>query len=545
MRILTFYSSGSALPYVLSDCTAALRELGHEVFVFDNTNVTILDWDSPPSRTSEHIVDTAGFDPDLIFTINDIGLLPSLYNTLKIPYAAWYFDPLTHIVGTFEQSLLRKQFDPNLAFIFTIEKESFHLLHERGFKNIEYLPLGANTSLFHPLDASEEFEDAFDAPVSFLGNSGISGDPSGRREKILALSEFPVRLYGDDGWKEILKGKLSHYGHIGERGLQNTIFNRSGINLNLIAYPEADYLPLRTLEIPASGGFLLTEYRPCLEDVFEPGKEVEVFRSNEELNQKVQYYLEHEDERKTIAEAGLRRVLQQHTMKHRMQTIIDRVFGERGPDAWRTQRGDSRELRSSSLWTTALGMMVRGKWENVVRILKTLCSLDPDSSEAVCLLIALLDWRGESQQVERLSKEHVEHLAPEHREEAPKMLSEAYRTLGERQVLNKLHEDAELTFQKAVDLDPDQPVARNNLASMLLMRGNSGAARHHLLKALELKEDYHVTHYNLLLLYARLNQKEEAWAAASRFLQLAPPGEKGMREKVLDIMKQLGGKPSW
>ena len=43
--------------------------------------------------------------------------------------------------------------------------------------------------------------------------------------------------------------------------------------------------------------------------LFEEDKEAVYFSSNEELLEKCRYYLEHEDERKAIAEAGWKRCL--------------------------------------------------------------------------------------------------------------------------------------------------------------------------------------------------------------------------------------------
>ncbi len=57
---------------------------------------------------------------------------------------------------------------------------------------------------------------------------------------------------------------------------------------------------------------------------FEEGKEVVYFASDEELLDKVRYYLAHDNERQGIAQAGYTRVTSgKHTYRDRVQQIIE------------------------------------------------------------------------------------------------------------------------------------------------------------------------------------------------------------------------------
>jgi spore maturation protein CgeB len=73
------------------------------------------------------------------------------------------------------------------------------------------------------------------------------------------------------------------------------------------------------------GALLLTDYKANLKTLFEPDKEVVAYRSAAEAVEMVEYYLTHEAERTSIAQAGQARTLLEHTYKHRMEEFIELV----------------------------------------------------------------------------------------------------------------------------------------------------------------------------------------------------------------------------
>jgi len=78
----------------------------------------------------------------------------------------------------------------------------------------------------------------------------------------------------------------------------------------------------RTFEVPACGGFLLTGDADNLRDYYLDGKELVIFKNKSDLAEKCKYYLEHEAERKAIAEAGYQRTLKEHTYEKRFKEIF-------------------------------------------------------------------------------------------------------------------------------------------------------------------------------------------------------------------------------
>jgi hypothetical protein len=78
---------------------------------------------------------------------------------------------------------------------------------------------------------------------------------------------------------------------------------------------------MRLFEATGVGTCLLTDWKENLADLFEPDAEVLTYRDAAECLEKAKYILDHEDERRAIAEAGQRRVLREHTFAHRAARI--------------------------------------------------------------------------------------------------------------------------------------------------------------------------------------------------------------------------------
>lgn len=100
------------------------------------------------------------------------------------------------------------------------------------------------------------------------------------------------------------------------------IFHASKINLNITMRPIETGLSLRVWDVLGCGGFLLTNYQTEVPEYFEVGRDLETYGSMEELEQKVQYYLTHDEERLEIAMNGYKKVARLHTYENRIAEMI-------------------------------------------------------------------------------------------------------------------------------------------------------------------------------------------------------------------------------
>jgi hypothetical protein len=92
---------------------------------------------------------------------------------------------------------------------------------------------------------------------------------------------------------------------------------------------NAGGLSNRAFWVTGLGTFYLSLYKKGMEEFFELGEEVAVFHNEDEMRRKVRYYLEHEEERETIAQAGQQRTLRDYT-NHRAFCRLFHMIAERG-----------------------------------------------------------------------------------------------------------------------------------------------------------------------------------------------------------------------
>jgi len=84
-------------------------------------------------------------------------------------------------------------------------------------------------------------------------------------------------------------------------------------------------LNMRVFEVMGSKSFLLTNWVPTIEELFEDGKHLVLYRNEKEMIEKAKYYLAHDEEREKIAQAGYDEVMTKHTIDHRVDRILEEV----------------------------------------------------------------------------------------------------------------------------------------------------------------------------------------------------------------------------
>lgn len=101
------------------------------------------------------------------------------------------------------------------------------------------------------------------------------------------------------------------------------VYYLSKINLNITMHTILSGIPLRIFEIMGVGGFVLSNYQPEIEELFKIDKEIVVYHSLDEMEDKVKYYLKHEKQRLQICINGYNAVKNRFDNAKTIRRMID------------------------------------------------------------------------------------------------------------------------------------------------------------------------------------------------------------------------------
>ncbi len=183
-----------------------------------------------------------------------------------------------------------------------------------GARRVIFVDKAYDIHLHRPVPVTEEDGNAFWDDITFIGSYERE-----RAESMLYLADkgVPVRIWGGrwERWRKTHPNLRIEYRPIyGEDYVKGLCASR--INLCFLRKMNHDLQTDRTMEIPACGVFMLVERTDEHRRLFEEGREEVYFGSNEELHEKVIYYLGHEEERQDIARAGRERCMRSGYSHH-------------------------------------------------------------------------------------------------------------------------------------------------------------------------------------------------------------------------------------
>jgi spore maturation protein CgeB len=145
-------------------------------------------------------------------------------------------------------------------------------------------------------------------------------------ERLMAEG-IPVRAYGGaiPGWVGDSPIRRIHAGHAVFSQDKARVFRSAVGVLNTLHPGEVGGVNLRLFEAAGSGAAVLSEYRPAIPDLFAIGEEVLTFHDSGELVEQASRLLNEPGLTARLGDAAARRAHHDHTIGHRLATILEKV----------------------------------------------------------------------------------------------------------------------------------------------------------------------------------------------------------------------------
>ncbi len=247
--------------------------------------------------------------PDLILILKGWYFRPKTFLTIKKelpqtklfcfnpdnPFNTWHF-------GASNDWMIKSIPLYDVYFIwgrFLIER-----IKEAGARRVEYLPFGYDSKLHYPVEVSEKEQKIYGSDIAFIG----SWDEE--REKWLShLSDYDLKIWGS-AWKKANQNLQQKWQ--GKEAIEeefSKVCNASKIVLNIIRKQNIPAHNMRTFEVPACRGFLLSARTEEAKNFFGEDKETVYFSSPAEFKEKIDFYLKNDELRKKIANAGYKKLV--------------------------------------------------------------------------------------------------------------------------------------------------------------------------------------------------------------------------------------------
>jgi len=248
--------------------------------------------------------------PDLLFFHGrDISHELLLRAKARMPVVMYYDDCIKGTSRSFEEVVKQGQ---QADIMYLTNRGEVAQYRARGV-NARFITGGCDPTAHRIVDSPDPL---YQSDVAFIGRPNTP--ERGACMQVLAKN-YDLKLWGS-GWEQYGLSAAATDVYASE---YRQICAGAKIVLGWNIDPSIDlYFSNRTWYTLGCGGFLLTAYTPNLEEIFRRGQELDWFETIEECCTKIEYYLQHDDERRKIARAGYQLAHNQYSYDQMVEKII-------------------------------------------------------------------------------------------------------------------------------------------------------------------------------------------------------------------------------
>ena len=139
-----------------------------------------------------------------------------------------------------------------------------------------------------------------------------------------SVEEIQKQNLLDDYFLELYR--QSYKGYVETQKELSKIYSSSKINIDIAKNNNS--ISYRSFEIMASGGFLISQKNNELITKFENGKEIEIYETDDELIDKIKFYLSNLNIAQYIAVNGKKNTVSNHSFYDRLKNMLKVIYGK-------------------------------------------------------------------------------------------------------------------------------------------------------------------------------------------------------------------------
>jgi len=280
-------------------------------------------------KNAEKILLTAAreFQPNLIIIAKgaefDGGFLQQLKSTVDGVLFNIYTDsPFVYpgARGLGEQSFTSAM--SSYDCLFTFARFLVPVFYLCGANKVEYLPFAHDPEMHQPTKVRPDEISLYESPIAYMGTWGTIHE-----RWLEMLQPFGLKIWGHH-WDHLpfrsdLRGCWQKPG-VGVNGFGSNmakVCGASGIIFNIVRAEHGCAHSMKTFEIPACKGFMLSNRTDEQLEYFQEDRCAVYFSTLEELLDKVKFYLGREDLRDKIASEGYSEA-GKHTYSDRLDNVL-------------------------------------------------------------------------------------------------------------------------------------------------------------------------------------------------------------------------------
>ncbi len=132
-----------------------------------------------------------------------------------------------------------------------------------GAKKVEYLPFGYDPKLCHLVKINEKEKNFYGSDVVFVGTWDKE-----REEWLNYLTDYNLKIWGS-GWGKVPRLKKNWQGRAVRGEEFSMVYSAPKININILRKQNIPAHNMRTFEVPACGGFMLSTRTEEQKEFFE------------------------------------------------------------------------------------------------------------------------------------------------------------------------------------------------------------------------------------------------------------------------------------